>query len=138
MAKERGKEWEEYDNAVKWIAMTFFIAIFTTVVLIYLAQPLTYLVQKGVSKENVEVAVKFFKKSLSDSGFLYDRYIKWFKQATKYRGPFKPSLWIPILPFILFFVILIVGKVKCPYKLQSNVHGSAHIATLRDIKKMAL
>lgn len=138
MAKERGKEWEEYDNAVRWMVVTFIISVIVAMVLIYLSQPLAYLVQKGISKENVDVAVRFLKKSLADPGFLYDRYMRWFKQAVRYSGAFKPSLWIPILPFIMFPLILIVGGVKCPYKFQSNIHGSAHIATLRDIEKMEL
>ncbi len=138
MVKERGKEWEEYDNAVKWMAITFFIALILTIILAYIAQPLAFLVQKGVSKENVDIAWKFVRKSLMDPGFLYDRYVRWFKQLYHYSGDFKPSLWIPILPIISFPLILIIGGIKCPYKFQSNVHGSAHIATLRDIEKMEL
>ncbi|MBR2273810.1 MAG: type IV secretory system conjugative DNA transfer family protein [Alphaproteobacteria bacterium] len=138
MVRERGKEWEEYDKAVRWMATTFIISVVVAMVLVYLSQPIAYLVQKGVSKENVDVAVRFLKKSLADPGFLYDRYIRWFKQAMRYSGAFKPSLWIPILPFIMFPLILIIGGIKCPYKFQSNIHGSAHIATLRDIEKMEL
>ena len=138
MVKERGKEWEEYDNAVRWMAVTFLIAIGVTVTLIYLSQPLAFLVQKGISKENVDIAVRFLKKTIADPGFLYDRYIRWFKQATHYSGPFRASLWIPILPFIMLPLIIAIGAIKNPYKFQSNVHGSAHIATLRDIEQMPL
>lgn len=138
MAKERGKEWEEYDNAVRWMTITFMVSIIATVVLAYLAQPLAFLVQNGISKKSVEVVSKFLQKSISEPGFLYDRYIRWFKQIYRYHGEFKLSLWLPILPFISFPTILIVGAVKCPYKFQSNVHGSAHIATLRDIERMPL
>ena len=138
MAKERGKEWEEYDNAVRWMTMTFLIALIVTILFIYLAQPLAFLLQKGISKENVDIAMKFIKKSFADPGFLYDRYIRWFNKAWNYKGAFKLSLWLPIFPFFLFPIILAVGGIKCPYKFQSNVHGSAHIATLRDIQKMEL
>jgi len=138
MTKERGREWEEYDNAVRWMATTFIIALVTTIVLAYLAQPLTFLIQKGLSKENTDIAIRFLKKSFSDPGFLYDRYIKWFKQVIRYHGEFRLSLWLPILPIISFPLILAIGGIKCPYKFQSNVHGSAHIATLRDIENMPL
>ena len=138
MAKERGREWEEYDNAVRWMATTFIIALVTTIVLAYLAQPLTFLIQKGLSKENTDIAIRFLKKSFSDPGFLYDRYVKWFKQVIRYHGEFRLSLWLPILPIISFPLILAIGGIKCPYKFQSNVHGSAHIATLRDIENMPL
>lgn len=138
MVKERGKEWEEYDNAVRWMTITFFIALIVTAALAYLAQPLAFLVQKGISKESMDLVVRFVKKSLVDPGFLYDRYARWFRQIYRYNGEFKLSLWLPILPFISFPVILLVGGIKCPYRFQSNVHGSAHIATLRDIQKMPL
>lgn len=75
------------------------------------------------------------KKSFADFGFLWDWYLKWFKKVYRYSGEFKISLWPPILPFISFPLILIIGGIKCPYKFQSNIHGSAHIATLRDIEK---
>lgn len=138
MAKERGKEWEEYDNAVRWMATTFLLSIVITIVLIYLAQPLAFLLQKGVSKESVDVATRFLKKSFADPGFLYDRYTRWFRQAMRYNGEFRASLWLPALPLISFPLILAIGGIKCPYKFQSNVHGSAHIATLRDIERMPL
>ena len=78
------------------------------------------------------------KKSFADFGFLWDWYLKWFKKVYRYSGEFKISLWPPILPFISFPLILIIGGIKCPYKFQSNIRGSAHIATLRDIEKMPL
>lgn len=138
MAKERGKEWEEYDNAVRWMMLTFIVSVVITIVLFYLSQPLAFLIQSGVSKKSVEIVGKFLQRSISDFGFIYDRYARWFRQIYHYSGDFKLSLWVPILPFISFPVILITGAVKCPYKFQSNVHGSAHIATLRDIERMPL
>ncbi len=138
MAKERGKEWEEYDNAVRWMTITFIVSIAVTVALAYLAQPLAYLLQNGISKKSVEIVGRFLQKSISDPGFLYDRYVRWFKQIYHYNGEFRLSLWLPLLPFISFPAILIIGGVKCPYRFQSNIHGSAHIATLRDIERMPL
>lgn len=138
MAKERGKEWEEYDNAVRWMTITFIVSFAVTIAMAYLAQPLAFLLQNGISKKSVEIVGRFLQKSISDPGFLYDRYIRWFKQLYRYNGEFRLSLWLPILPFISFPVILIIGGVKCPYRFQSNIHGSAHIATLRDIERMPL
>lgn len=138
MAKDRGKEWEEYDNAVRWMATSFMIAVATTIVLAYLAEPLAILIQKGISKETVEIAKRYIKKAFIDPGFLYDRYAKWFRRAYYHGGSLRLSSWLPLLPFISFPIILAIGGIKCPYRFQSNVHGSAHIATLRDIEKMEL
>ena len=46
MAKERGKEWEEYDNAVRWMTTTFLIAIAVGIIFLYISQPLAFLMQK--------------------------------------------------------------------------------------------
>ena len=141
MAKERGKEWEEYDNAVRWMAITSLVSIAVFIALIYLSQPIAYLIQEGISKESMFAVKKFLQATISDPGKLYDRYVRWFGRFFAYvrRGDsFKLSMWLPLLPFILLPVMLIVGAKKCPYKFQSNVHGSAHIATLRDIEKMPL
>ena len=138
MAKERGKEWEEYDNAVQWMTITVFISLAVGIIFLYLSQPIAFLMQKGISKESMDTVIKFLQKSVADPGFLFDVYGKWFKRIYRYSGEFKISLWIPLLPFILFPLILIFGALRCPYKFQSNIHGSAHIATLRDIERMPL
>ena len=46
-----------------------------------------------------------------------------------YNGPFSISLWIPILPIISFPLILLTGAITNPYRFQSNIHGSARLAT---------
>ena len=56
MAKERGKEWEEYDNAVRWMTITFAIAVVVTVVFMYIAPILAFFMQNGISKKSVEIA----------------------------------------------------------------------------------
>ena len=138
MVKERGKEWEEYDKAVRWMATTFILSVVFTLVFAYISQPLAFLVQKGISKENVDITLKFIKRSFDHPEFLYSKYVSWIKKMYSYNGAFKFSLWIPALPLIIFPVVMFVGAIKCPYKFQSNVHGSAHIATLRDIQRMEL
>ena len=138
MAKERGKEWEEYDNAVQWMTLTVLIALVVGIILLYTSQPLAFLMQSGISKKSIEIVTKFIQKSFVDPGFLFDRYGRWFKQIYSYKGPFKISLWLPLLPFVVTPLIMIFGALKCPYKFQSNVHGSAHVATLRDIERMPL
>ena len=102
MAKERGKEWEEYDNAVRWMTITFGISIAVTVILMYTAPILAFFMQNGVSKKSVEIGGIFLKKSFSDFGFLWEWYMRWMKKVYHYNGAFRPSLWFPILPFLTF------------------------------------
>ena len=136
--KERGEEWKEYDNAVHWMLITFFICLGITVALFIFALPLSYLVGHGISKSSFAMINKFLSLIIEKPDHLWAMYAKWFKQIIHYRGAFSLSLWIPILPFITIPVGLIIGALISPYKFQVNTQGSARIAELRDINKMAL
>ena len=48
MAKERGKEWEEYDNAVRWMTITFVISVVVTLIFMYTAPILAFFAQSGL------------------------------------------------------------------------------------------
>lgn len=135
---KRGEEWEEYDNAVRWMVITFLIAIGVTIVLALVAMPLGYLLGTGISKDSLNDVSRFFSTIFNKPNFLFSRYWSWFKQLFSYHGDFSFSLWIPILPFISFPAILLTGIIMNPYRFQSNIHGSARIAELNDIKKMGL
>lgn len=135
---KRGEEWEEYDNAVRWMVITFLIAIGVTIVLALVAMPLGYLLGTGISKDSLSDVSRFFSTIFNKPDFLFSRYWSWFKQLFSYHGDFSFSLWIPILPFISLPAILLTGIIMNPYRFQSNIHGSARIAELNDIKKMGL
>lgn len=135
---KRGEEWEEYDNAVRWMVITFILAIGLTIILALVSMPLGYLLGSGISKDTLNDVSKYFSMVWNKPGYLYGRYWNWFKQIFNYHGSFSFSLWVPILPFISLPAVLITGIITNPYRFQSNIHGSARIATEKDIKKMAL
>ena len=81
---------------------------------------------------------KFLGLIVEKPSHLWAMYAKWFRQLIRYHGAFSLSLWLPILPFITLPVGLIVGALLSPYKFQVNTQGSARIAELRDINKIAL
>lgn len=135
--KERGVEWEEYDNAVKWMAMTLIITLVITLLLTIFSLPLAYLIEQGISKKTME-SVKLFLQAIEQKpSFLFSQYSSWMHKLSASDG-FSISRWVPLLPALSLPIGLIVGMVTCPYRFQSNVHGSARLATLRDIKKMEL
>ena len=135
--RQRGVEWEEYDNAVRWMAVTMIITLIVTLILTIFSLPLAYLIEQGISKKTIE-SVKMFLNAIQDRpSFLFKQYGSWMEKLTNSNG-FSISHWLPILPFISLPVGLITGAVSCPYRFQSNVHGSARIATLRDISRMEL
>lgn len=135
--RQRGVEWEEYDNAVRWMAVTMIITLIITLILTIFSLPLAYLIEQGISKKTIE-SVKMFLSTIQDHpSFLFKQYGSWMEKLTGSNG-FSISHWLPIMPFISLPVGLITGAVSCPYRFQSNVHGSARIATLRDISRMEL
>ena len=135
--RQRGVEWEEYDNAVRWMAVTMIITLIVTLILTIFSLPLAYLIEQGISKKTIE-SVKMFLNAIQDRpSFFFKQYGSWTEKLTNSNG-FSISHWLPILPFISLPVGLITGAVSCPYRFQSNVHGSARIATLRDISRMEL
>lgn len=139
MALEKeGEEWKEYNSAVRWMVITVLLSVLITVFLALVSMPLAYLIGNGISKDSIDDISKFFSLAFNRSGFLYNRYWIWLKQLFNYSGPFSLSLWIPILPFISLPIGLLVGIITNPYRFQSNIHGSARLADLKDIKKMGL
>ena len=136
--RDRGEEWKEYDSAVRWMMITFFICLGLTILLFIFALPLSHLIGHGVSKESFADVNKFMSIILSKPSHLFTMYGKWIKQIIRYKGDFSLSLWIPILPILTIPVGLIIGAIFSPYKFQTNIHGSARVAELRDINKMAL
>ena len=60
--KQRGVEWEEYDKAVRWMAMTMIITITVTALLTIFSLPFSFLLERGISKENIQM-VKMFLTS---------------------------------------------------------------------------
>ena len=138
MAKERGEEWKEYDKAVRWMTITFFICLALAIVLFIFAMPLSYLVRHGISKNSMDMVSKFLDVIIKNPDHIFNLYSKWGKTVFNYRGDFALWLWIPLLPFITIPVGLIISALFSPYKFQINYQGQAKIADLRDIKKMSL
>ena len=136
--EKKGEEWEEYNNAVQWMVMTFIITFLVTIVLAIISMPLGYLIGNGISKDSLSEVSKFIQTIIKSPSYLFSRYWHWIKQISNYHGAFSFSLWLPILPIISLPFGLLIGAATNPYRFQSNIHGSARIAELKDIKKMGL
>ena len=136
--EKKGEEWEEYNNAVQWMVMTFIITFLVTIVLAIISMPLGYLIGNGISKDSLSEVSKFIQTIINSPSYLFSRYWHWIKQISNYHGAFSFSLWLPILPIISLPFGLLIGAATNPYRFPSNIHGSARIAELKDIKKMGL
>lgn len=135
---KRGQEWEEYDKAVRWMTLTFIISLLVTIILAIVAMPLAYMVGEGISKESTSMVSRYFQTVFSSPGYIFSRYGAWFRQLSNHSDGFSLALWIPLLPFLTLPAGIILGVATNPYKFQSNIHGSARMATYRDVKAMKL
>ena len=120
--RNRGTEWEEYDNAVKWMALTMLITLAITLVLTVFSLPLAFLIEKGISKNTITTVKAFLKAVQESPSFLFNQYYNWMQKLSA-GNEFSLGRWIPILPIISLPVGLITGMLTCPYHFQSNVHG---------------
>lgn len=136
--EKKGAEWQEYNDAVKWMTITFTLAIAVTAILALISMPLGFLIGNGISAKTISDVSKFFGAVFNNPSYLASRYWNWFIQLSNYKGSFSFSLWLPILPFFTLPTIIITGVCTNPYRFQSNIHGSAKIAEESDIKKMKL
>ena len=93
---KRGKEWEEYDNAVRWMVITVVLSVIVTIILALAAMPLGYLLGSGISKDTLNDVSRYFALVFERPSYLYSRYWSWFKQLFNYHGDFSFSLWIPL------------------------------------------
>lgn len=135
---DRGEEWEEYDKAVRWMIITSLFSFIITIVLTIVSLPLAYLVGSGVSQETLAYVGKFFKTVSTTPGYLFSRYFIWFKNIKVISNEFSLASWVPILPLISLPLGMAFGIFTNPYRFQSNIHGSARMATYKDIQKMKL
>ena len=56
---KQGEEWEEYNNAVRWMALTFIFTFLITAFLAIISLPLGYLFMNGISPQSLDTAWRF-------------------------------------------------------------------------------
>lgn len=136
--EKKGEEWEEYNNAVKWMALTIIFTLLATIILVVISLPLGHLLMKGISQQSLETSWKFLLYIAQHPDYLLTSYGQWFSRLNHAGDTFSLGLWLPILPFFVLPTGIIVGILSNPYRFMSNIHGSARLADLSDIKKMGL
>jgi type IV secretory pathway TraG/TraD family ATPase VirD4 len=138
MAFRRGGEWAERDRAVNWIIISVLVAFSVSIVLAVIAMPLANILGRGFSKEVLDSVVKYFKVISVHPEALISLYVKWVKRLFFTSSPLTFPQVIPMMPFIAFPMIVMVGCMLNPHGFMSTIHGSGRMAEIEDIKKMKL
>ena len=134
----RGSEWEERDNAIRWVFMTILVSAVATFVLMVIIWPVAYMIENGFSKETLELGLNFIKNVAKNPTLLNKRYVTWIKFIFSTRNPLTTVHLLPSMPFFFFFMLVLGGCLFNPYGFMSTIHGSGRLAEFNDIKKMGL
>ena len=98
-----------------------------------LAWPVTYVLSHAPAPaEAVEVISAYFANLVTATGYILDVYVQWF-QAEMARSGVPPTAWMIAagIAVIVFAAVLALN----PYSFARTEHGSARVATYRDVKR---
>ncbi len=138
MAFVRNPDFEEKDKAVAWLFWTALIAIAALYILMLLSLPIGTIIGQGLSRETLAESAAFIKRAVMNPSFLIGRYWAWFKGFMRIAGTPNLAWYFPMLPFISFVLIGLIGAAMNPYSFMPTTFGGGRKAEYADIKKMKL
>lgn len=137
MGFKRDSAYEDQGKFIIWLCWTFTAAVLTFFVLMWLIIPLQTWIANGFSILSIQESISFWKKAIPNMSYLFSVYGRWFSAFLNRANP-EPIMYLPFLPFIMFWVVLIVGIIKNPYDYMPKIFGGGRMAEYADVKKMKL
>ena len=134
MADDAYKEQHKY---VRRVVLTFLFALLATYITAWLVIPIELWVKNGLNVTILNSSVAFWKSSLFHPGKIAIAYAHWW-QRFHHMNVVPVSAYLPFLPILTFFAILIYGLATNPYQYMPDIFGSGRLASLADVKKMGL
>ena len=135
MGFKRDSAYEDQGKFIIWLCWTFTAAVLTFFVLMWLIIPLQTWIANGFSILSIQESISFWKKAIPNMSYLFSVYGRWFSAFLNRANP-EPIMYLPFLPFIMFWVVLIVGIIKNPYDYMPKIFGGGRMAEYADVKKM--
>ena len=133
MAFVRNPDFEEKDKAVAWLFWTALIAIAALYILMLLSLPIGTIIGQGLSRETLAESAAFIKRAVMNPSFLIGRYWAWFKGFMRIAGTPNLAWYFPMLPFISFVLIGLIGAAMNPYSFMPTTFGGGRKAEYADI-----
>lgn len=137
MGFKRDSAYEDQGKFIAWLCWTLVTAVVAFFLLMWLMIPLGVWLRKGFSVITFHDAISFWKKAIPNMSYLFSVYGYWFSDFWRRAHPHWTS-YLPFTPFVMFWVILIVGIIKNPYEYMPKIYGGGRMAEFADIKKMKL
>ncbi len=137
MAFKRDSAYEEQGKFIAWLFWTIVWSVIALFVAMLVMMPLQLWLREGLSVISFSNSLEFWKKAVVNTNYLIGTYVSWFKALGAHPNP-SWTMYLPFLPFILFFVVLIGGVISNPYEYMPKIFGGGRMADYKDIKKMKL
>ncbi len=115
MGFKRDSTHEDRSKSNIWLFCTFVAAVLTFYVLMLLMLPLHNWITNGFSILSFSESVTFWKKAIPNMSYLFAAYGRWFSAFSNQANP-QWTIYLPLVPFIMFWIVLIVGILKNPYE----------------------
>ena len=129
--------YEEQQKYIKRILFSFLWGLILAYVVAYLIIPIESWIRLGLDRDILARSLAFWKKAAFNPLLLFEKYTNWWQVfGSSKSAPW--SLYLPILPFITLFLVVIWGIATNPYHYMPNIFGAGRLASLTDIKKMGL
>ncbi len=137
MGFTRDSAYEDQTKFKIWLCWTFVAAVLTFFVLMLLMLPLYNWIANGFSILSFSDSIAFWKKAIRSLSYLFAAYGRWFSAFSNQANP-QWTMYLPFAPFVMFWVVLIVGIIKNPYEYTPKIFGGGRMAEYADVKKMKL
>ncbi len=134
---KRDSAYEDQGKFMIWLCWTLVASVVTFFVLLWLMIPLQNWLQNGFSILSLTDSVKFWKNCFRNTGYIFSVYGRWFSAFLRSPNP-SWLMYLPFIPFVMFWVVLIVGIIKNPHEYMPKIFGSGRMAEYADVKKMKL
>lgn len=117
-----------------YIVKSFLLAIIISYIVALIIFPFYLFLTLGWGPDTAGKAFEFWTKAPINPTYFFNRYVKWWYNFRV--QPLGIGLFVPFLPAVLFFALVVRWLLKNPYRNMPNIFGEGRMATLDDIKSM--
>ncbi len=137
MGFKRESGYEEQGKFIAHLCWTFFFAVVCWFILMWLCMPLLKWFRDGLNIHSFQWALNYWKSVIPSIKSLFGVYGDWFSVfRNTVNNPWY--MYVPFIPFISFWLVIIIGVIINPHEYRPNIFGGGRMARYADIKKMKL
>ena len=130
--------YEEQQKFFRRIIFSILLGLILAYIVALLILPVAGWILEGrLDSQALTKGITFWKKAALNPLYLFQGYGVWWKSLQKVAHP-SLSMYLPLLPVIIFAFVTLFGIVTNPYHYMPNIFGAGRLASITDVKKMGL